>query len=82
MKNGFSLIKSTNVIDYNRILKRNLGSWPPKSTDSKFPTVEENLPRLPLELWDGLILRKILKPIGKMYKVDAKSKEISKGLFA
>lgn len=40
------------------------------------------LPRLPLEMWNGNILRKILKPVGKLCKLDPNSEELYKALFA
>lgn len=37
------------------------------------------IPRLPIELWNELILKNILSPSGNL--VDHKSEEVSKGLF-
>lgn len=41
-----------------------------------------HLPRLPLEIWNENIVRIILKPIGKLFKIDPNSVDISKRLFA
>lgn len=35
-----------------------------------------------MEIWDDRVLRYILSPIGRLVKVDHKSEEVSKGLFA
>lgn len=40
------------------------------------------LPRLPLEMWNEKVLRHILTPISRLYKVDHNFDETSKALFA
>lgn len=37
-----------------------------------------HLPRLPVKIWNEIILRHILSPIGKLYKVGHNLKEVSK----
>lgn len=62
----------------------------PHSDRTNFNPVNDNLisvllwvrlPRL-LEFWSEPILRKVLRPIGKVIQVDVNSEEGSKGLFA
>lgn len=35
-----------------------------------------------MEMWNEIVLRHILSPISKLYKVDCNSEEVSKGFFA
>lgn len=51
-----------------------------KENVSLFPFVFESL--VPVELWNELILKHIISPIGNVIRMDHKSKEVSKGLFA
>lgn len=40
------------------------------------------LPRLPLEMWNGKVLKHIISPIGNLSKINNNSEEVAKGLFA
>lgn len=44
--------------------------------------ISVRLPGLPVELWEEPILRKLLKQIGKVIKIDIDSEEVSKRRFA
>lgn len=94
MGNGLSLIKLANSSDCNWVFERqpwfmggqfySLQLWRgtlTKSRKSLFRSFWVCLPRHPLKLWNEPIVRKILKSIEKVYKVDANSEEMSKGLF-
>lgn len=95
MANGFTLLKFTNAIKCNTVLDGQSGFvggqiYSLQRTKPNLDPVKENhlsvllwirLPRLPLEMWNENILSKILKPIGRLIKLDPNFEEISKGLF-
>lgn len=89
MGNGFILIKFANEMDclssalvcLRTIL--NLQRWrkdfDPFKESNKSVIVWICLPCLPLELWGESILRKLLKQIGNVIKIDTDSEDVSKG---
>lgn len=95
MGNGFSLVKLTNELDCNRVFESPpwfvegqvycLQRW-----KKDFDHVTEKLvltflwvriPRLPLEVWSESGSEKIVRPMGKIYKIDTNTEVIAKGLF-
>lgn len=94
--NGLSLVKFTDELKYTRAFEGqpwfvggqiySLQRWEKKKTliqlrrDFTLPSLG-SLPRLHLEFWSKLALEKILKPVGKIYKIDVNSEVISRGLF-
>lgn len=83
MGNGFSLLKFSNSLDCNRILENQLSFvggqiFIFKGGRSILIWRKEKLqpvllwicpPRLPLEMWNEILLRHILSPFGRLYKV-------------
>lgn len=96
MGNGFILIKFANEMDCNRAFFYqpwfvqgqifNLQCWrrdfDPFRESISSAAIWVRLLSLPGELWEEPILRKLLKQIGKVIKIDIDSEEVSKGRFA
>lgn len=96
MGNGFTLIKFSNEMDCNYAffgqpwfvqeqilnLQRWRGDFDPFKECIKSIIVWIRLPSLPLELWGEFILRKLLKQVGYVIKIDPDSEDVYKGRFA
>lgn len=96
MGNGFGLVKSTNESTVLKCLKGNPSLLADKFITSKVGKKDVDpgkerlhstllwlwLPRLPLEFWDESALEKVIKPVGKILKIDINSEVITNGLFA
>lgn len=96
MGNEFILIKFVNEMDCNHVFFNqpwfvqgqifNLQRWRRDFDPFKEPIASAvtwvRLPSLPVELWGEPILRKLLKQIGKVIKIDIDSEEVSNGRFA
>lgn len=94
MGNDFYLIRFSNVSDCNIVLHGQ--PWfvearfcAFKFEKKKFDPVKEKIQFiplwiriLPLEMWNELILRHILSPIGNLLRIDHKPEKVSKGLIA
>lgn len=95
MGNGFILVKFANEMDYNHVffdqpwsfqrqifnLQRWRRDFDPFKESITTIIMRVRLPGLPVELWGESILRKLLKQIGKVIKIDVDSEEVSKGRF-
>lgn len=93
MGNDFIFLKFANEVDCNHVffyqpwfvqaqilnLQRWRRGFDPFKESIKSIIIWMRLPGLPVELWGEPILRKLLKPIGNVIKIDIDSQEVSKG---